>query len=179
MAVWQYCSMKYSICILHHPKRRCFIPYLLYKLGDVKIFTDTGQGLLKNSQEAWKSYDKDALWHIVIEDDALICKDFHKELNKALIDENVVYNLFYENDNVFGAVGLCIPVKHIDGLLDYSENGYNRKVFYYPFDSLVKKYCELKNIPASFVIPSLVDHRQVESLVKNKLGRKAKFFIGE
>jgi hypothetical protein len=171
--------MKCSICILHHPKRRQFIPYLLYKLGDIKIFTDSGQGYFNNCIEAWNSYDRDALWHLIIEDDALICKDFYNELDKILRDENIVYNLFYENDKVFGGVAVCIPTKYIDGLLDYSQNGYNRKVFYYPFDSLIKKYCELNNIKTSFVVPSLVDHRQVDSLLKNKLGRKAKSFIGE
>jgi hypothetical protein len=171
--------MKCSICILHHPKREKYIPYLKERLGDVKIFTDNGQGFLKNCQETWASYDKEALWHLVIEDDAIICKDFYKELDRILIDENVVYNLFYENDNVFGGVAICIPVKYIDGLLDYSENGYNKKVFYHPWDVLIKMYCEKNNIKKEFVIPSLVDHRQVDSLVGNKLGRKAKNFIGE
>jgi hypothetical protein len=174
--------MKWSICILHHPARRGYIPYLLYKLGNVRIFTDIGQGLIKNCQDAWKSYNKEALWHIVIEDDTLICHDFYDELDKALINKDTVYNLFYQNDKVFGGLGICIPTKYIDGLIDYSENGFNKKVFYYPWDVIVRDYCDKNGIKREFVIPSLLDHRDTGSLVNKKWDKKprrAKFFIGE
>jgi len=79
-------NMKLSISIMAHPSREKFIPYLQEKLGgNIPVSMDSeSKGIIWNCKNAWKMYDKEADWHIVIQDDAIICENFREKAIEAI-----------------------------------------------------------------------------------------------
>ena len=72
--------MKISIAVMMHPSREKYKDYLKSKLGDVPFSIDEGIGLRANSKRTWLMYDKTADFHIVVQDDALVCGNFREKV---------------------------------------------------------------------------------------------------
>jgi len=192
--------MKLSISVMAHPSReRCF-PYLKERLGDVPFSIDDGRGLWENCKAAWKLHDPTADYHVVIQDDAVICDNF---IEKAMqmIDRpgEFAYSFYwghryrasFQPRNRSGiekgfiidsmphwGIALCIPTKYIDEMIEFCD-----KLTGIPqADERIARFLIHKKISVYFPIPSLIDHRWWEhSLVGNKGSkRKAlKFIDGE
>lgn len=166
--------MKLSISVMAHPSRQEFFEYLKSKLGDVPFSIDTGFGIIENCKRAWLMYDPTADYHVVIQDDAIICDDFYNRAIEVLkkADKKAVsffhvspisYNKHRQEAKETGAivqpglsggVALCIPtdfikpmIKHYDGLKFPCD------------DHRVGNFLITKNIPIYYPIPSLIDHR--------------------
>lgn len=77
-----------AVRIQHHPSRRHLIPALLANLGslDVEVVADPGG----QRPIAWRTYREclqrpcNALWTVVLQDDALLCPGFPDALTSAL-----------------------------------------------------------------------------------------------
>ena len=183
-----------------HESRREFFDYLRQKLGDVPFSVDVAGerniGCWQNCKRAWLMYDPTADWHVVIQDDAIICDNF-KELAEQFISEHLKenrvfnfyfgdmdgsykYNLgdglekgFFIKQRLSWGVAICLPVKMIKEMIEFCD-------WYVDIpqdDVRLSKFCWSKRLEVMYPIPSLCDHRQVESLVGAVgTGRKAFLF---
>lgn len=165
-----------------HPSREKYFGYLKEKLGDVHIQVDDGCGLLENCLRSWEWFDKSADYHLVVQDDAIICESFHKRLDNLLNNGIFMYSLYHANrptfkdeveiamagpgyiikNSVHSGLAIALPTKLIPGMISHFETLDD------PADDvrigIWAKKIGLKNfIP----IPSLVDHRADPSLHGN------------
>lgn len=174
--------MKISIALMCHVSRVEFIPYLKSKLGECKVFIDDGHlGVKKNSIRCWASFDKTADYHLVIQDDAIICEDFFGRCKKYLDSKKEIVSFFMskrlkeenleEDENFFyrnwltGAVGLAIKTEYIPELLSFMNSQRMNND-----DTIIANFFKKKGIKISYSKPSLVDHRHgIESIVEKKI----------
>lgn len=199
-------SIKLSKVVMAYKDRKNRIPYLRKMLGNLDVSLDDGSlGLWGNSKKCWLSYDKSADYHLVIQDDAVICKDFYERLESIIKkhNEEYVYCLYFRlksrkthsemNEAASSAlkekgfhfnrlqfaVALVIPTKIINDMIDYADN--LDPIKYKNTDDLrFSKYLNSINKKVFYPLPSLVDHStEGESLAGNghNLGRQATWFI--
>jgi hypothetical protein len=166
--------MKLSISIMAHPARADFFSYLKEKLGDVPMSIDDGKGLIWNCRNAWSMYDPTADYHVVIQDDAIVCENFYNLAKIVLEKANglpvsffhvspLSYKKYREQrektgaiiqDRLSGGVALCLPVSLIPEMLAHYDADIS------PFDDeRVSRFLRSKKIPFYFPMPSLIDHR--------------------
>ena len=189
---------KLSVSILMHPKRLKYREYLVSRLGPVPIALDDGCGLIENGKRAWRMYDKSAKYHLVLDDDAIVCDDFHVRAEKILIDPSLAYSFYFGIRKKFkdaiddayrhGAgrmdswlhfgVAICLPTRIIPEMLAYIDTVTDLHPQRH-FDTRIARYIKSKGMRVYYPIPSLIDHRhEEESLVKDMGGtRKAQYFI--
>lgn len=189
--------MKLSISIMAHSSRAKYFPYLNRMLGDVKFSIDkAGQeiGVWNNCKRAWGMYDPTADFHVVIQDDAIICENF-KEIAERTIGhgDEYAYNFYFGNRQKYKGiatagmekgfiisnwtswgVAICLPTKLIPEMIAYCD-----KMKTLHDDTRIARFLKHKKIKIFFPMPSLVDHRTDEqSLVGDpSRGRKAWYFI--
>jgi hypothetical protein len=183
-----------------HPKRREFIESMDKALGEkVPISIDIGFGLWENCKRAWLLYDKDADYHVVLQDDAIICKDFKKKaeqfiskynkekrafnfyfgrrvsMNKNILAEGITNGYIILPKNMWG-VAICLPTSEIKSMIEKCDT-----MTHIPQDDTrIGRYLSGKKFNIIYPMPSLIDHRSdLESLVGNALsnGRRAYKFI--
>lgn len=183
--------MKLSISIMAHPKRQEHFPYLEAMTGNAPMTIDhDSNGEWWNCQRAWALYDKTSDFHVVIQDDAIICRDFKAraeaviEQAKALLKtEDFAVNFYYGkrlsaikqaeeakrkgywiNSAPKWGVAICLPTKHIESMLEYTKDGGN-PAWGTKDDVRVGSYIISQKMPVYFPFPSLIDHRSGKSLV--------------
>ena len=186
---------KLSISIMAHPSRQIFFGYLRDTIGDctIPISVDDGCGIIENNRRAWKMYDPKADFHVVIQDDAIPCKNFKEKAEKILTDKSMAYNFYFGNRQKYKylaelgmkkghiisrwtswGVAICLPTKIIPEMLEYTKTLKSRHD-----DTRIGFFLKQKGIKIYFPMPSLVDHRTGEnSLVGDPSNRrKAWYFI--
>lgn len=192
--------MKISYAVMMHPTREKYKDYLLSKLGDIPIIMDRGKGVWDTARRAWLSYDKNADYHLVVQDDAIVGKDFKERLEKEIRRHpNCAINLYFGNrkrlykiaekelknggvrmDWLSWAVAVCLPRKIIEGMVGYCDN---MKILENHDDTRISHYLLKIGMGVWYPLPSLVDHRwQEPSLIESNEGvrkRHAIYFIGE
>jgi hypothetical protein len=166
--------MKLSISVMGHYKRAEFFPYLVEKLGDVPFSVDTGQGLIANCRNAWTMYDPTADYHVVIQDDAIVCDNFMARAIEVMKKASGLpisffhvspisykkYKLQREETGAIiqpglsGGVALCLPVKYIPDMLKH----YDADTVPHDDHRIGRFVMSIKQ-PFYFPIPSLIDHR--------------------
>jgi hypothetical protein len=193
-------SLKLSVSIMAHPKRKQFLPYLRKKLGDCPVSMDEGFGLWENAKRAWKMHDPKADYHVVIQDDAIVCNNFMEKALLVLEQSEKVFrkrphicNFYYDKmlapgnaeeiiqqgyitrGRIHWAVAICMPVELIDEMVAFGDSlGIPQD------DERITAFMKSKNLRCYFPIPSLVNHRtDVPSLIGNNdsVERKAWRFI--
>lgn len=158
-----------------HPKRAEYIPYLKSRLGDVPVAMDDGCGLLENCKRAWRLRDPNADYHVVIQDDCIICDDFYNRAVERIKKANgLAVSFFYSQSKfyrkflneakttgaitkkgLYGGLAICLPTKLIPEMLAHYESQKG------PFDDhRINKFLMSKKIDIYSPIPCLVDHRQ-------------------
>jgi len=187
-----------SIAVMADKRRQEMVDYLLDKLGDVPVFYDDGQGIWHNRVQATLAYDKNATHHLVLQDDAILCKDFItqvcSEINKR--PEHILNLYFgnrvkmreaaqkalpnggYETNWLSWGVGIVTPTKYIEEMISYCNGiqGLDNHD-----DTRMARYIRHKGLKVWYPLPSLVDHRVSQSLMENVEGshRVAFKFLGE
>lgn len=185
-----------------HPSRSKFFPYLRKKLGKVPFAIDKGYGIWENAKKAWGLHKSDSDYHIVIQDDAIIGKDFLKNAKEHLKKYPNHAHCFYygkrKNEKIMNAakkgiknggvemdklnwgVAVCLPKKIIPGMLKFCDS---LKILHNHDDSRISQYLQKISMKIWYPLPSLIDHRWDEkSLMGNCEGvkkRQAFKFIGE
>lgn len=199
--------MKVSVVIMAHRKRQHFIPYLLDGLGDVPVIWDQIGNRWDTGKRAMGAFDPSADWHLVVQDDAVLCRDFLAGATEALRNapegpvsfytgryspHKLEINWAVQQARRFGAhylvmegphwgVAVAVPTTLIPQMLWGAE-----LLRHVPnYDMRIQRYFTSRGILCRYTIPSLVNHRvgdENPSLVPgrgNSLGRTAHQWIGE
>lgn len=196
--------MRLDVKIMAHEKRAEFIPGLVEQLGitDDDVIWDRIQNRWDTGRRAWEAIDQTAEWGCVIQDDALVCRDFITGMERALefLDDDYVVSPYVgtrrpmahrveaavraarDNDAAWikmpslnWGVAIILPTSIIDAMLPWCD-----KQRYPNYDRRIGRYCiDVLNMPTMCTWPSLVDHREIPSLVGHGAGRTAHYFIGE
>jgi len=192
--------MKLSISVMAHPSREKHFEYLKERLGNPKFSIDVdSKGLIWNCERAWKMYDLDSDYHVVIQDDAIVCDNFKERAEKIIEKEikdrgEMVFNFYYgtremlkkeaeeglKNGYVISnrprwGVAICLPTRLIPEMLNMFQLLNNKQD-----DERISRFIGVKKLKVFFPMPSLIDHRSEEkSLVENTNsgGRRAYKFI--
>lgn len=185
-------AMKISASIMAHPSRTEYISSLREKLGDVQVAYDKGRGMWKTCKAAWKMYDREADFHVVIQDDAIVCDDFYERAKKILEVDYAAYSFYFSNSpalvsmaskgmragyvlrpKLHWGVAVCLRTSLIEEMIEYCD-----KLNDWQDDVRIKKFLEMMHLPVYCPLPSLVSHRaDSKSLVDNVVGREAMHFI--
>lgn len=185
-----------------------FFPYLKEKLGDVPFLIDPLKGaeghlgVWGNCRRAWLAHDPKADYHVVIQDDAIVCKDFKKRAEEFITKhhkdgENRVFNFYFGNKRALRdqavegmkkgftiknrpswGVAICMPTKLIKDMIEKCDDYHNSQD-----DVRIGKYIVLRGLNIYYPLPSLIDHRvadEAESLVGDPgRHRQAWFYIDD
>jgi hypothetical protein len=167
--------MKMSISVMAHPSRAQYFEYLKNKLGDVKWSIDDGCGLLANCRRAWLMYDPTADYHVVIQDDCIVCDDFYNRAIASLEKAGgLAVSFFYSQSKfyqkfererkdtgaivkkgLYGGLAICLPTKLISEMIKHYDADH------VPFDDhRIGRYLMSKRINIYNPFPCLIDHRQ-------------------
>lgn len=193
-----------SVKIMAHEKRAHLIPDLVERLGltDDDVIWDTDNNRWHTGRRAWEAIDQSAPWGMVVQDDALPCADLIEGMQLALervpnnvlvtpyigtrrpvaarvervVREAVAANAaFIQMPSLCWGVAITAPTNIIDEMLPWCDQqdypNYDRRIGRFAID--------VKRMSTWCTFPSLVDHRDIPSLVGHGGGRIAHHFIGE
>jgi hypothetical protein len=196
--------MRLSVKIMAHKKRARHIPGLLERLGltDADVIWDRRNDRWDTGRRAWEAVDQTADFGCVLQDDAVVPLDFIAGMEKALtfLPEKALVSPYtgtrrpaasrveravnearkagvswIRMPSLNWGVGIIAPTDIIDRMLPWCDKqtypNYDRRIGRYAIDVL--------RIPTWCTWPSLVDHRDDDSLVGHGQGRKAHQFLGE
>ena len=190
--------MKISVSIMAHPDRLDNVQTLQRALPrDVPVsWDDEGPAggnagrVWRNARAAWLMHRPDADWHILLQDDALLCDAFLPGMNEALRHvkgpavvspylgmggyQTARWKPLTELADRRGAAfirtrklgwGVCIalPVLMIPDMIAYADTRAG-----VPDDMRVAGWAERRGIDVWYTWPSLVDHLPVPSLTKHR-----------
>jgi len=188
-----------SVSIMAHSSRSDNFDYLREKLNDPPFAIDQqGQeiGVWENAKRAWKLYDPEAEYHVVVQDDIIIGKGF-LERAEQLMKHDVIYNFymgkrprfrreieqakaknkrFIIKTNLHHECCFGMRTERIDEMIKYCDS-LNPKS-----DRVINKYINKEKLMVFFTMPSLVSHRKNQSLHMLNRGSYptgARWFIGE
>lgn len=196
--------MRLSVKIMAHKKRERHIPDLVARLGltDADVIWDRKNDRWDTGRRAWEAVDRSADWGMVVQDDALVCRDLIAGLEKAaaFLPEPCLISPYIGTrrpsasrveravnearkagvswvrmPSLNWGVAIMAPTSIIEGMLPWCDRqtypNYDRRIGRYAIDML--------RLPTWCTWPSLVDHRDDDSLVGHGQGRKAHQFIGQ
>lgn len=195
-----------SVSLMAHPQRAHYIPALQEVLGDVPIAwsgakVKRGRVLERDvwdtGRRAMSMFDPEARFHLVVQDDAVLGRDFYPRLKKVLSHgESYAYCLYFRfksrathaefNDAAkagkrkgyftfqrlqFG-VGIVMPTAIIPDMLAFCED-----VDTPHYDLRMGAYLDHIGMETLYPLPSLVNHRpNGRSLVGHGGRRVAQWF---
>jgi hypothetical protein len=193
-----------SVKIMAHKKRAEYIPHLVQQLGitDADVIWDRKENRWDTGRRAWQAIDQSAQWGMVVQDDALVAKDLIAGLETALDHlpgpgivspyigtrrpvasavERAVQAAQAENvswvlmPSLNWGVAIVLPTRIINGMIRWCD-----QQRYPQYDRRIGRYAiDVERLSTWCPWPSLVDHRDGESLVGHGQGRKAHKFVGE
>lgn len=76
--------MKLSVAIMAHPDRERFIPELERQLPGCRVVWDQKNNRWDTGRRSLLAYDEEADWHLVVQDDVILCDDFLERVTEAL-----------------------------------------------------------------------------------------------
>lgn len=175
-------SQKLSIVIMAHPDRREMAMLLSFELGGAPIVWDRKNNVWDTCRRSWEAIDKTAEYGLVIQDDAIVCQDFRSRA-EALLTGDYIYNFFilsgsgplvdkrlsegktnFFKVSIYGEVALCMKIKHINSMINYCERKGAKT------DTVISSWAIHNHIRVCYPIPSLVDHREGESIFQRNQG---------
>lgn len=180
-----------------HPSREKFFPDLKRLLGNEVPFAidHKSAGVWPNCRQAWMLYDPTAEYHVVIQDDAIVCEGFMgralKVIEQSGGDKAISFYFGRRGNQTEQAardlkrgfslrvaptwgVAICLRTEWIQEMLEFAGKLSNPQD-----DYRIGAFLRHKKIMTYFPMPSLVDHRKHEkSLVGDPgQGRCAYSFI--
>jgi hypothetical protein len=193
-----------SVKIMAHKKRVEFIPHLVEQLGltGTDVIWDRKDNRWDTGRRAWQSIDQSADFGMVVQDDALACRDLIAGLELALdhLPEPGIISPYIgtrrpaankveqavreaqagdvswiKMPSLNWGVAIILPTRIINSMIRWCD-----KQQYPQYDRRIGRYAiDVERLNTWCPWPSLVDHRDGESLVGHGPGRKAHRFIGE
>lgn len=179
-----------SYAIMAHPQRAQMVDELEASLDhEHTVHWDEGNGRWETGERAWLSYDAGAKWHVVIQDDAVLCTDFAERCEDFLLScpkgpaslylgagrprqaEIVArLNRLDEIDDrialpkLIWGVCLALPTDMIGPMLDACASGVPQ------YDGRMGLHFQRLGVPCVHSWPSLADHRDEDSIVHARVG---------
>lgn len=177
--------MKLKYAIQAHPKRRPYVRELLRQLGrDTPVAWDEKRSVWDTWKRAALLCNGDSDFTVVIQDDAVLGKDFHRRLEKVVDrEEEFAYCLFYRLKNkkthkAFNAagwagrkrggfafprfqfcVGSAIPTRWIPDIIEYGDSLDADGLPSRGDDPRINAFLNSRGILTFYPLPSLVSHR--------------------
>lgn len=192
-----------SIAIMAHPKREMYIPGLQARIGrPARVTWDRMNDRWDTGRRSLLAYDATKTHHMVIQDDAVVCRDLPAGVESALaeVPPDALLGLYLGRTRAWKpvwmraqriqpglrwvrmaelmwGVGVVVPTRLIDQVVAIGDE----LVDIPNYDSRISAACLRLRLPVYYPWPSLVSHRQTPSLVKGRgwRGRYAYRFIGE
>ncbi len=174
-----------SVSVMAHPSRKDNFEYLSSRLGGAPFSIDEGVGIWENCKRAWRLHDPEAEYHVVIQDDAIVCDNFLERAEKKIIEARAITatdpalsfffgkrqwmkDVGYKGMKVGRVIGsqlhwglaVCLPTKYIEEMIAAGD-----KIHIKQDDARIARFLRAKKIPVFYPMPSLIDHRIGESLV--------------
>lgn len=197
---------KVSLAVMAHPKRAAFVEELLPALPGATVVWDQHDDRWETGRRSMLAHDVDADWHLVVQDDAILCGEFVPGVTKALAavgDHPVAFYMgrirphaetvvrlaqaaiaarraWIAARGPWWGVAIALRTHHIEPMLAWCD-----KATTIPnYDRRIAAYFEKQRIRCWYSVPSLVDHRIAgnPSLVpdrSNSPARTAYQFIGD
>lgn len=190
--------MRLSAAIMAHPDRTEHVRDLQAALGrEIPISWDMNgpasgnhDRVWRNARNAWQLHDRSADWHVLIQDDALVCDDVLAGLERALehVPPDTVVSPYFgtsrttsarwgrlaataddrgaawlRTDRVMWGVCLAVPTVLIPPMVEWCDRRAG-----IPDDMRVSGWARRQDMEVWYTWPSLVDHRPVPSLTKHR-----------
>lgn len=171
--------MNIDLVLMGHTSREKYHQQMVDDLCryEMKASIDDGTlGVWENAKQAWQLVDERSDYGIVIQDDALLCKNFILRASLFLSKHRGQIVSFYFGDDpnnerwikpdffdapLFHAVCLAIPTYLIDDMIAYCD----QRPEVYGDDMKMKRWLISKNKTCRYSNPSLVQHRDIPSIV--------------
>lgn len=190
--------MKLSASVMAHPDRAEEVTALTSALDrHVPVYWDAegpasgnADRVWRTARSAWQLHDPDADWHVLIQDDAVPCRDFLAGLEQALnyVPPDVVVSPYLgkgrsvprrwetlagladqrgarwaRTSKLMWGVCIVLPVRLIPEMIERADKRYG-----VPDDMRVAGWAERTGREVWYTWPSLIDHRTVPSLTKHR-----------
>jgi hypothetical protein len=191
--------VKVSFSIMAHPDRLGWVHALTKHLAipDVPVSWDTegpasgnADRVWRNARAAWEMREGDSDWHVLLQDDAVLCEDFAEGISEALrhVPGPAVVSPYLGNgrlvperwttlaastdevgaswirtSKLMWGVSIAIPTLLIPDMIKHADTRAG-----VPDDMRVAGWAERNGIDVWYTWPSLIDHRQVPSLTKHR-----------
>lgn len=175
-----------------HPSRARYFPHLRERLGDVPwVIDEAGEGCWPTGRRAWALHDPTADYHVVIQDDAILCENFIERATAQLIPRYKAYSFFLssgsprrlarirrllarkrrraESRHLYNGVAVCLAVALIEPMLQWIEERevrFDRMWGTTRDDGRIAEFILKRGLVVCYPLPSLVDHRVGKSLVR-------------
>lgn len=190
-----------SAAIMAHPSRAFHVEQLVDSLDEpVPVVWDRFNDKHDTGTRAMTSYDPRATHHLVVQDDAVPCRDLLAGTERALryVPEGCPLSLYVGQVRPFAravraaaaasdtdlasflimpelnwGVAVVLPTALIDELFDWYPSGRLNG-----YDARMGQWFRQRGIDCWYTWPSLVDHRDGPSLVGHGEGRHAQQFLG-
>lgn len=197
-----------SVAVMAHPKRRAMVKELRGMLdrSRVKVVWDEIQDRHDTGGRSMAAYNPRASHHLVIQDDALPCRDvisgaekmlqwipaghpaslylgavqpFRRAVEKVTKQAETHGNVsFITMEGVYWGPAIIVPTEVIPDMLEWYNSREAQRVTNY--DRRVSVFFEQRGVRCWYPWPSLVDHRGDESIVHDRKRRRvAHFFVGK
>lgn len=196
--------MRLSVAIMAHPTRRDGALRVQEALGgEIPIIYDTNPVLSADPEQrwatgrrAWEAYDPAADWHLVLQDDAIVCQDMLASLELALDQLGPIglmsaftgagrpehYRVhrgwrvalekghsWFSLNSLYWGVAIVAPTHTIPDMLAWCDQKTGK-----PYDMRIGIYYrDIVGWRTWYPVPSLVDHDEVPSLIGHGAGRVA------
>ena len=196
-----------SVAVMAHPKREAWVPDLVDRIdADVQVVWDQKNDRWDTGRRSLLAYDPDATHHLVVQDDALVCRDLVAGLERAVVHSQfhpvglyvgmvrpsaaqvgmAVRNAMFARspwvkmEGPWWGVGILLPTEHIPDIVKFGD----QKASVANYDMKISRWYKTQNIDCWYTFPSLVEHRHGDgnpSLIPGRTGkgRRAHAFIGE
>lgn len=192
-----------SVAVMAHPRREEFIPELLSTLDrPAEVVWDQKNDRWDTGRRSMLAFDPAASHHLVVQDDAVLCRDVVAGAERALeyVPDDVPVCLYVGTvrpwptavaklvqatredtswlrmGQLNWGVAVVVPTRHIEAMVTWCDT----RPDIANYDKRMSRWFEHNDIKVWYTWPSLVDHRDSPSLVKGrKGGRFAHRFVGQ
>ncbi len=167
--------MMLSIAIMHAPWSGRKIDQLIEQLPTASIVeAEEGRGVRHTAERAWRARPPGATHHLVVQDDAILCKNFLKHASAALLARPYVPISFFTSVKTekplrawftspahLSGLAVSLPVQFIDPWLRWwpEETLHD--------DGAMWRWLYEQGIEISLTNPSLVQHAELPSLLNH------------
>lgn len=195
-----------SVAVMAHSARSKFVPELVASVdAPVRVVWDRRGDRWDTGRRALLAYDSTATHHLVLQDDAVVCRDLVAGVERALgrvpapagaptplclyagrvkrFREAVRRHVgsrrvsWLAMPSIYWGVGVVLPTDLIDGLVAWGDE--HPEIVNY--DYRMGQWLQRQGIMVWYPWPSLVDHRHSPSLVPGRSSAKSRHahrFVG-